>query len=59
MGSGQGSIGTSAILEELPALAAEISNGTIDVKVQTVPLSQVEAVWEEPAPADKRIVLIP
>jgi NADPH:quinone reductase-like Zn-dependent oxidoreductase len=59
MGSGQGSVGAAAMLEELPALATAISRGTIDVMVQAVPLSQVEAVWEEPAPADKRIVFIP
>jgi NADPH:quinone reductase-like Zn-dependent oxidoreductase len=59
MGSGQGSIGAAGMLEELPALAAQISGGSIDVQVQTRPLSQVARVWEEPTPADKRIVFIP
>jgi NADPH:quinone reductase-like Zn-dependent oxidoreductase len=59
MGSGQGSIGAAGMLEELPALAAAISDGTIDVKVETIPLSQVNRAWEAPTPADKRIVFLP
>jgi NADPH:quinone reductase-like Zn-dependent oxidoreductase len=59
MGSGQGSVGAAGMLEELPALAAAISEGKIDVNVEAVPLSQVSRVWEEPAPADKRIVFVP
>jgi NADPH:quinone reductase-like Zn-dependent oxidoreductase len=59
MGSGQGSIGVAGMLEELPALAGEISNGAIDVKAQTVPLSQVGEMWEAPMRADKRIVFVP
>lgn len=58
MGSGQGSIGVAAMLEELPKLAARISDGTIDVEVETVPLSRIGGVWEEPA-VEKRIVFIP
>ncbi|MGO9340941.1 MAG: hypothetical protein ACLP6E_00270 [Acidimicrobiales bacterium] len=38
LGSGQGSVGATGILGELPALAAKISDGTIDVNVRTVPL---------------------
>jgi NADPH:quinone reductase-like Zn-dependent oxidoreductase len=59
MGSGQGSVGAAGMLEELPALAAAISEGKIDVNVEAIPLSQVGRVWKEPAPTDKRIVFVP
>ena len=59
MGSGQGSIGVSGMLEELPLLAAALSDGTIDVRIESVPLSQVTSVWEEPMSANKRIVFTP
>jgi hypothetical protein len=59
MGSGQGSVGVAGMLEELPALAAAISERKVDVNVEAVPLAQVSRVWEEPAPADKRIVFVP
>jgi NADPH:quinone reductase-like Zn-dependent oxidoreductase len=59
MGSGQGSIGAAGVLEELSALAAEISDGTIDVKVQAVPLSEVGGMWNQPMSPDDRIVFIP
>jgi len=59
MGSGQGSIGVAGMLEELPALAREISQGTFDVQVEKVPLSLVREVWDAPTPPDKRIVFVP
>jgi NADPH:quinone reductase-like Zn-dependent oxidoreductase len=59
LGSGQGSIGTAGLLEELPALAARISDGTIDAEASEVPLSQVGEVWGEPTTADRRIVFVP
>jgi NADPH:quinone reductase-like Zn-dependent oxidoreductase len=59
MGSGQGSIGVAGMLEELPALAARISDGSIAVEVQDVPLAQVGDVWEQPASEGKRIVFVP
>jgi NADPH:quinone reductase-like Zn-dependent oxidoreductase len=59
MGSGQGSIGVAGMLEELPRLAAALSDGTIDLRVESVPLSQVGRVWEEPMSADERLVFTP
>jgi NADPH:quinone reductase-like Zn-dependent oxidoreductase len=39
MGSGQGSVGVAGMLEELPALAAAISERKVDVNVEAVPLA--------------------
>ncbi len=43
VGSGQGSVSTRAIRDELGALAREIGRGTFDVPTRTVPLAEVEA----------------
>jgi NADPH:quinone reductase-like Zn-dependent oxidoreductase len=59
MGSGQGSIGVAGMLEELPALATALSDGTIELRVEKVPLSQVSRVWEETMPAERRLVFTP
>ncbi len=47
VGSGQGSVATRAIVEELPALAAELAGGTFTVDPVPLPLSDVEAAWSE------------
>ncbi len=57
LGSGQGSVSTADIVAELPALAAEVSQGTFTVNARSVALSGVSEVWNEPA-AD-RVVLVP
>jgi NADPH:quinone reductase-like Zn-dependent oxidoreductase len=59
MGSGQGSVGTAAIVAELPALAAEITAGTLSVNASARPLSEVEEVWNAPPAAGRRIVFTP
>jgi NADPH:quinone reductase-like Zn-dependent oxidoreductase len=59
MGSGQGSVGTAAIVAELPGLAAAITAGTLTVNAVPVPLSQVESAWNAPAAPGRRIVLTP
>jgi hypothetical protein len=59
MGSGQGSVSTAAIVAELPALAAEITAGTLTVDAAPVPLSQVETAWNAPAQPGRRIVFTP
>jgi len=59
MGSGQGSVGTAAIVAELPALAAAITAGTLTVDAAPVPLSQVETAWSVPAEPGRRVVLEP
>jgi NADPH:quinone reductase-like Zn-dependent oxidoreductase len=45
VGSGQGSVPTSAIVKELPALAAKITAGTFAVSPVPIPLSRVQAAW--------------
>ncbi|WP_028065505.1 quinone oxidoreductase family protein [Solirubrobacter soli] len=57
MGSGQGSVSTKAILQALPHLAAEISNGTFTVDPQPLPLEQVETAWT--AADTRRVVFTP
>ncbi len=58
MGSGQGSVSTTGILAELPALAAELTRGTLTVSPLPVALEAVEAAWSQPA-GDDRIVIVP
>ncbi|MCO6008887.1 zinc-binding alcohol dehydrogenase family protein [Actinoallomurus purpureus] len=57
MGSGQGSVTTAAILAELPALAAQISSGTLTVDPLPMPLAQVEQAWTTPTIPGQRLVL--
>jgi NADPH:quinone reductase-like Zn-dependent oxidoreductase len=45
VGSGQGSVPTGDILEELPALADAIIKGTFEIDARPVPLAEVEAAW--------------
>jgi NADPH:quinone reductase-like Zn-dependent oxidoreductase len=57
MGSGQGAVSTRAIVEELPALAAEITTGAFSIGSRSVPLREVETTWN--APSDARVVFTP
>ena len=59
MGSGQGSVATTAIIAQLPALAAEITAGTLTVNAAPLPLSQVESAWNAPTEPGRRIVFAP
>jgi NADPH:quinone reductase-like Zn-dependent oxidoreductase len=59
MGSGQGSVSTAAIVAELPALAAEITAGRLTVNATPLPLADVEAAWNAPAAAGRRVVFAP
>ena len=59
LGSGQGSVRTRAIAQELPALAAEISAGTFVINAAPTPLSQVNAAWNAPTAPGERIVFTP
>jgi NADPH:quinone reductase-like Zn-dependent oxidoreductase len=59
LGSGQGSVSTSAIVTELAALAAEIIAGTFTVSPVLMPLSKVRAAWSTPVAPGQRIVLTP
>lgn len=58
VGSGQGSVPTSDIVAELPALAAEIGRGAFAIDARAVPLSDVESAWLETNGAD-RVVITP
>jgi len=59
MGSGQGSVSTRGIVEELPALAREIDAGTFAVDVEAVPLAEVEFAWTAPVATGRRLVFVP
>ena len=59
MGSGQGSVATAEIVAQLPALAAEITAGTLTVNAAPLPLSEVEAAWNASTAAGQRIVFVP
>ena len=48
MGSGQGSVSTAGIVEELPALAREVDAGALAVDADPVPLAEVESAWTAP-----------
>ncbi len=58
MGSGQGSVSASGILETLPSLVDEIGRGTFTIDAVLRPLADVEQSWSEPA-GTRRIVLVP
>lgn len=59
MGSGQGSVSTRGIVEELPALAREIDAGTFTVDAEPVPLAEVESAWTAPVATGRRLVFVP
>ena len=59
MGSGQGSVSTAAIITELPALAADITAGTLTANAMPLPLSQVETAWSAGPEPGRRIVFTP
>jgi NADPH:quinone reductase-like Zn-dependent oxidoreductase len=59
IGSGQGSVSTTDILAELPALAREITTGTFTINARAVPLPHVEQIWAVPTNPGERIVLTP
>ncbi|UWE08728.1 quinone oxidoreductase family protein [Actinacidiphila bryophytorum] len=58
-GSGQGSVGTAAIVAELPALAAHITAGDLAVTAVPVPLAKVADAWTDPVAPGHRVVLAP
>jgi NADPH:quinone reductase-like Zn-dependent oxidoreductase len=59
VGSGQGSVSTGEILAELPALADQISSGTLRIDARPVPLTEVEQAWADAPRTAERIVLTP
>ncbi|MBV8786353.1 MAG: hypothetical protein JOZ00_06655 [Mycobacterium sp.] len=58
VGSGQGSVPTRGFLSEMPDLIREINSGTFDIDARAVPLTDVEAAWNDTS-ADQRIVIAP
>ncbi|HEY1815065.1 MAG TPA: zinc-binding alcohol dehydrogenase family protein [Kofleriaceae bacterium] len=58
VGSGQGSVGTREILDELPELAREIAAGTFATDAVPVPLADIELAWNDAA-TTQRFVIVP
>ncbi|CAN5307604.1 zinc-binding alcohol dehydrogenase family protein [soil metagenome] len=58
MGSGQGSVGTRTILEELRPLMAEVAAGAFVLDTDPRAMADVEAVWAETPNARSRIVFV-
>ena len=56
LGSGQGSVSTRGILEELVPLLAEVSAGAFALDTDTRALADVESVWNEPRDGRHRVV---
>jgi NADPH:quinone reductase-like Zn-dependent oxidoreductase len=59
LGSGQGSVSVKAIVAELPRLVDELVAGRVAVDALRVPLADVEAAWNAPVAAGRRVVLVP
>ena len=59
LGSGQGSVTSTAILAELPELATLIVRGVFAVNPVTVPLAGVEPAWTAPTAPGERVVIVP
>lgn len=59
IGSGQGSVSTDAIVDELSELAVEVAGGAFVTDARAVPLSGVERAWDEAATTRDRLVLVP
>jgi NADPH:quinone reductase-like Zn-dependent oxidoreductase len=59
MGSGQGSVSTAGIVEELSALAREVTAGNLAVEAEPIPLAEVESAWTAPVAPGRRLVFVP
>ncbi|GLY30501.1 zinc-binding alcohol dehydrogenase family protein [Kineosporia sp. NBRC 101731] len=57
VGSGIGSVPARDILAELPALAAAVTDGSLQVQARAVPLAEVAGHWE--ATTGERVVFVP
>jgi NADPH:quinone reductase-like Zn-dependent oxidoreductase len=58
-GNGQGAVSPQAYLDELPSLVEQIAAGTIRIKTRSMPLADVEAIWNAPEVPGVRTVLVP
>lgn len=59
VGSGQGSVSTRDILEELPGLATEVTTGGYEIDARAVPLKNVTEAWAEATTTRERLVIVP
>jgi NADPH:quinone reductase-like Zn-dependent oxidoreductase len=57
VGSGQGSVSTQEILAELPALAQEITGGSLEIDARPTSLADVEQAWADATTTAQRIVI--
>jgi len=58
-GNGQGAVSTEVYLAELPSLVEQIHSGKITVRVNSLPLADVENIWPLPDVPGEWIVLVP
>jgi NADPH:quinone reductase-like Zn-dependent oxidoreductase len=59
VGSGQGSVSPQEIVEDMPALAAEITSGSFAIDPCPTPLSEVRVAWDAQVEAGQRVVFVP
>ena len=59
VGSGIGSVDGRDFRAEIADIAKAVTKGAFDVRIQTVPLSDVATAWTQPLDSDKRIVFLP
>jgi hypothetical protein len=58
-GSGAGSVPIERIVESMPRFMDYAAQGKLRVATTTVPLAEVQQVWDQPSTANRRLVLIP
>ena len=58
-GSGAGTAPLERIAEIMPRFLAAVAGGELRLDVEAVPLADVATAWEGPAPAGRRLVLVP
>lgn len=58
VGSGQGSVGPRAFRDQVEILAREVVRGAVETPVRSVPLSEVETMWDAPSDGE-RLVFVP
>jgi hypothetical protein len=56
VGSGQGSVGRAAFVEELPGIVAAIADHTVTIEAQPAAFSEVETRWSSDAATSGRVV---
>jgi len=59
LGSGGGSVSPEAIFETFPKMWELASRGQLRIRVEAVPLSEVESAWGRRGLAGARLVFVP